>query len=93
MEGSKRNFSLSIWDHKDNFLCLLKSPDEDINGQSYDEEVVEDIYGEKTLSFSGKNQTQKQFFALYGEKFQFSFKTTEQNIKVCKPMVIFEIEE
>ena len=52
MNGNKRNFSLSIWDHKDNFLCLLKSPNEDINGQSYNEDVIENIYGEKTLTFS-----------------------------------------
>ena len=52
MIGDKRNFSLSIWDHKDNFLCLLKSANEEINGQSYDEQLVENIYGEKTLSFN-----------------------------------------
>lgn len=60
----------------------------------YDCEVV--IWsdeGEKTLSFSGKNKTQTQFFSLYGQKFKFSFKTNGQNIKICKPMVIFEVEE
>ena len=52
MIGDKRNFSLSLWDHEDNFLCLLKSANEEINGQSYDEQLVENIYGEQTLTFS-----------------------------------------
>lgn len=52
MIGNKRNFSLSLWDHEDNFLCLLKSSNEEINGQSYDEQLIENIYGEQTLTFS-----------------------------------------
>ena len=52
MIGNKRNFSLSIWDHEDNFLCLLKSANSDFNGQSYNENILENINGEKTLSFS-----------------------------------------
>ena len=50
--GNKRNFSLSIWDHRDNFLCLLKSSNGDIDGQSYNENLSENIYGEKTLTFT-----------------------------------------
>ena len=50
--GDKRNYSLSLWDNQNNFLCLLKSPNEEINGQSYDEQIIEDIYGEKTLTFT-----------------------------------------
>ncbi len=49
--------------------------------------------GEKTISFTGKNQTQMQFLSLYGQKFQFSFKASGQNIKICKPMIIYEIAE
>ena len=52
MSGDKRNFSLSIWDHKDNYICLLKSSNSDFNGQSYQENFVENITGEKTLTFS-----------------------------------------
>ena len=52
MDGNKRNFSLSIWDHKDNFLCNLKSANSDFEGQSYNEDLIENINGEKTLSFS-----------------------------------------
>ena len=52
MDGNKRNFSLSIWDHKDNFLCILKSANSDFEGQSYNEDLIENINGEKTLSFS-----------------------------------------
>lgn len=52
MDGNKRNFSLSIWDHKDNFLCNLKSANSDFKGQSYNEDLIENINGEKTLSFS-----------------------------------------
>ena len=52
MIGNKRNFSLSIWDHEDNFLCLLKSANLDFNGQCYNEDIIENINGEKTLSFS-----------------------------------------
>ena len=52
MDGNKRNFSLSIWDHKDNFLCNLKSANSDFEGQSYNENLTENINGEKTLSFS-----------------------------------------
>ena len=52
MNGDKRNFSLSIWDHSDNFLCLLKSANSDFNGQSYNENITENINGEETLSFT-----------------------------------------
>ena len=52
MIGNKRNFSLTIWDHEDNFLCVLKSADSDFEGQSYEENFVENINGEKTLTFS-----------------------------------------
>ena len=52
MIGNKRNFSLSIWDHKDNFLCSLKSPNSDLNGQSYNEDISKNIQGEKTLTFT-----------------------------------------
>ena len=52
MIGNKRNFSLSIWDHEDKFLCLLKAADSDFEGQSYNENFTENINGEKTLSFS-----------------------------------------
>ena len=52
MSGDKRNFSLSIWDHKDNFICNLKSANSDFEGQSYNENFSENINGEKTLSFS-----------------------------------------
>ena len=52
MNGDKRNFSLSIWDHKDNFICNLKSANSDFNGQSYNENFTENINGEKTLTFS-----------------------------------------
>ena len=52
MNGDKRNFSLSIWDHKDNFICNLKSANSDSEGQSYNENFIENVNGEKTLSFS-----------------------------------------
>ena len=52
MIGNKRNFSLTIWDHEDNFLCSLKSANSEFEGQSYNEEFVESITGEKTLTFS-----------------------------------------
>lgn len=52
MIGNKRNFSLSVWDHDDNFLCILKSADLDFDGQSYNENFQENISGEKTLTFS-----------------------------------------
>lgn len=52
MIGNKRNFSLSIWDHEDNFLCNLKSANVDFNGQSFNENFVENINGEKSLTFS-----------------------------------------
>lgn len=52
MEGNKRNFSLSIWDHKDNFICLLKSSNSDFEGQSYGEDIVENINGQETLVFN-----------------------------------------
>ena len=52
MNGNKRNFSLSIWDHKDNFICNLKSANSDFEGQSFNENFIENITGEKTLSFS-----------------------------------------
>ena len=52
MNGDKRNFSLSIWDHKDNFLCNLKSANLDFNGQSYNENFTENVNGEKVLTFS-----------------------------------------
>ena len=52
MDGNKRNFELSLWDHKDRFLCLLKSPNSDFNGQSFNEDLVETVYGEQTLTFS-----------------------------------------
>ena len=52
MIGNRRNFSLSIWDHEDKFLCLLKAADSDFEGQSYNENFKEKINGEKTLSFS-----------------------------------------
>lgn len=52
MKGNKRNFSLSLWDHKDNFLCNLKSANMDFEGQSFDENFTENINGEKTLRFS-----------------------------------------
>ena len=48
---------------------------------------------EKILNFEGKNQTQMQFLSIYGQKFQFSFKSYGNDIKICKPMVIFEICE
>ena len=41
MIGNKRNFSLTIWDHEDNFLCSLKSANSEFEGQSYNEEFVE----------------------------------------------------
>lgn len=52
MDGNKRNFSLSIWDHKDNFICLLKSSNSDFEGQSYGENITENINGQETLTFS-----------------------------------------
>ena len=52
MNGDKRNYSLSIWDHKDNFLCLLKPASGSIEGQSYNENLTQNIYGEETLSFT-----------------------------------------
>ena len=52
MNGDKRNFSLSIWDHKDNFICNLKSANSDFEGQSYNENFTENVNGEKTLTFS-----------------------------------------
>ena len=52
MIGDKRNYSLSLWDHKDNFLCLLKSSNSNVEGGSYDESFSESITGEKTLTFS-----------------------------------------
>lgn len=52
MIGDKRNYSLSLWDHKDNFLCLLKSSNSNVEGGSYDESFTENITGEKTLTFS-----------------------------------------
>ena len=52
MEENKRDFSLSIWDHKDNFICLLKSSNSDFEGQSYGEDIIENINGQETLTFS-----------------------------------------
>lgn len=52
MIGNKRNFSLTIWDHEDNFLCSLKSANSEFEGQSYNEDFIENITGEKTLTFS-----------------------------------------
>ena len=52
MIGNKRNFSLTILDHEDNFLCTLKSANSDFEGQSYNENFIENINGEKTLTFS-----------------------------------------
>ena len=52
MIGNERNFSLSLWDHKDNFICLLKASNSNFIGQSYNENLTESITGEKTLSFS-----------------------------------------
>lgn len=52
MDGNKRDFSLSIWDHKDNFICLLKSSNSDFEGQSYGENIIENINGQETLTFS-----------------------------------------
>lgn len=52
MNGDKRNFSLSIWDHNDNFLCLLKPSSGVLEGQSYNENLTRNIYGEETLSFT-----------------------------------------
>ena len=48
----KRNYSLSIWDHNDNFLCLLKPASGTLEGQSYNEVLTRNIYGEETLSFT-----------------------------------------
>ena len=48
----KRNFSLSIWDHKDNFLCLLKPASGTLEGQSYNENLITNIYGEESLTFT-----------------------------------------
>jgi len=52
MTGDKRNYSLSLWDHKDNFLCLLKPASGEIEGQSYNEILSRNIYGEETLTFT-----------------------------------------
>lgn len=52
MIGNKRNFSLTIWDHEDNFLCTLKSANSEFEGQSYEENFNENINGEKVLTFS-----------------------------------------
>ena len=52
MNGDKRNFSLSLWDHNDNFICNLKTADSNFEGQVYNENFLETITGEKTLSFS-----------------------------------------
>ena len=52
MIGNKRNFSLTILDHEDNFLCTLKSANIDFDGQSYNENFTENINGERTLTFS-----------------------------------------
>ena len=52
MNGDKRNYSLSLWDHNDNFLCLLKPSSGSIEGQSYNETISRNIYGEETLSFT-----------------------------------------
>lgn len=52
MIGNKRNFSLSLWDHEDNFLCNLKSANLDFKGQSFNENFIENINGEKSLTFS-----------------------------------------
>ena len=52
MNGDKRNFSLSIWDHNDNFLCLLKPASGVLEGQSYNEILTSNINGEETLSFT-----------------------------------------
>ena len=52
MSKDERNFSLSLWDHKDNFLSLLKSSNSEIEGQTFNENFTENINGEKTLSFS-----------------------------------------
>lgn len=52
MNGNKRNFSLSIWDHKDNFLYNLKSANLDFDSQSYNENLTENVNGEKILNFS-----------------------------------------
>jgi len=52
MLGDKRNYSLSLWDHKDNFLCLLKPASGQIEGQSYNEILGRNIYGEETLTFT-----------------------------------------
>ena len=89
MIGDKRNFSLSLWDHKDNFLCLLKSANEEINGQSYDEQLIKNIYGEQTLNFNipayifdteAKNSSTDGF--IKNEKWNYIF--NEQKIRYVK---------
>lgn len=52
MNGNRRNYSLSLWDHNDNFICLLKSSNSDFDGQSYEENLTRNINGEETLTLS-----------------------------------------
>ena len=52
MNGNRRNYSLSLWDHNDNFICLLKSSNSDFDGQSYEENLSRNINGEEVLTLS-----------------------------------------
>ena len=72
MNGDKRNFSLSIWDHKDNFICNLKSANLDFEGQSFNENFIESITGEKTLNFSIP-----MYIFSYKDKNSFKFEPNE----------------
>lgn len=76
MNGDKRNFSLSIWDHEDTFLCLLKPASGSIEGQSYNENLTSNIYGEETLSF-----TIPAYINNYKENEKWNYIFSEQKIR------------
>ena len=76
MNGDKRNFSLSIWDHEDTFLCLLKPASGSIEGQSYNENLTSNIYGEETLTF-----TIPAYINNYKENEKWNYIFSEQKIR------------
>ena len=74
--GNERNFSLSIWDHNDNFLCLLKPASGTLEGQSYNETLTSNINGEETLSF-----TVPAYINDYKENDKWNYIFNEQKIR------------
>ena len=51
-QKEKKRYSLTLWNHKDEFLTLLKSPNQQSEGETWDEEINSSITGEETLRFT-----------------------------------------